>query len=338
MSTGAKILGFGKALPSKVVTNKDLEELFDTTDEWITQRTGIKERRVLDTEKGENATNLAAKAAKSALEQSQKLNPDKSISFEDIDLVICSTATSDNLFPSTACMVLKELGIEAAAFDLSAACSGFVYALNVANGFIKTGQYQNILIVSVDLMSRYVDWGDRRTAIIFGDGAGAAIVSADNKDMLASFHLGAKADADGALCLKNTYSAYPIKASEIQEKPEMVHMDGQAVYQFAVKALPKSIEEACKTISLDPSTLSWVVPHQANMRIISSAAKRLGVSLEKFICNIDRYGNTSSASIPIAFHEAIEDGRIKPSSNGSQKIAIAGFGAGLTWGAAVLDF
>ena len=287
--------------------------------------------------RGENATSLAADAARSALEQSKKLNPDSDISFEDIDLVICSTATSDNLFPSTACMVLKELGIEqAAAFDLSAACSGFVYALNVANGFIKTGQYKNILIVSVDLMSRYVDWADRRTAIIFGDGAGAALVTASDKDMLEAFHLGARPDVDGSLCLKNTYSAYPIKADDITEKPEMVHMDGQAVYQFAVKALPEAIEKACEVSKLDPATLAWVVPHQANMRIISSAAKRLGVNLDKFICNIDRYGNTSSASIPIAFYEAIEEGRIRPS--GEQKIAIAGFGAGLTWGAAILNF
>lgn len=340
MKVGSKILAFGKALPKKVVTNTDLEVLMDTSDEWITQRTGIKERRVVDESAGENATSLAAEAAKSCFEQAEKLNPRLKFNPNDIDLIICSTATSDNLFPSTACMVQTLLGIEScAAFDIAAACTGFIYALNIADNFIKAGQYKNILVLSVDLMSRYVDWSDRRTAVIFGDGAGAVLLTAvpEEEASFKSFYLNAKADKDMALYLKNTRSHYPVKAEDIDVKPEMVSMNGQAVYQFAVKALPESIEKACVQANVDPSSIDWVVPHQANYRILESAAKRFNLSMDKFICNIEKYGNTSSASIPIAFYEAIEEGRIVKGSK-KQTIAMAGFGAGMTWGAAIIQF
>ena len=340
MSMGSKILAFGKAVPSKVVTNNDLATIMDTSDEWITKRTGIKERRVVDESKGENATTLSAAAARAAFEQMKKLSPEENLDVSDIDLLICSTATSDHLFPSTACMVQAELGIEScAAFDISAACSGFVYALNIADSFIKSGQFKNVLIVSVDLMSRYVDWGDRSTAVLFGDGAGAAIVKAvpSEEASFKAFYLNAKADKDGSLFLKNTYSSYPVKADDIDIKPDTVCMNGKAVYQFAVQALPDAIEKACTAADVDPSTIDWVVPHQANYRILESAAKRFGLSMDKFICNIDRYGNTSSASIPIAFYEAIEDGRIVKNGK-KQTVVMAGFGAGLTWGATVIEF
>jgi 3-oxoacyl-[acyl-carrier-protein] synthase-3 len=340
MNIGSKILAFGKALPKKVVTNFDLESLMDTSDDWITQRTGIKERRVADESIGENSTTLAAAAAKSCFEQAKKLNPEFDIKPSDIDLIICSTATSDNLFPSTACMVQPLLGIESCAgFDISAACTGFIYALNIADTFIKSGQYKNVLVLSVDLMSRYVDWSDRRTAVIFGDGAGAVLLTAvpEADASFKGFYLNAKADKDQALYLKNTRSHYPVKAEDIDTKPEMVSMNGQAVYQFAVKALPESIEQACAKANINPSSIDWVVPHQANYRILESAAKRFNLPMEKFICNIEKYGNTSSASIPIAFHEAIEEGRIVKNGK-KQTIAMAGFGAGMTWGAAVIEF
>ena len=340
MQFGSKILAFGKAVPEKVVTNNDLTKLMDTSDDWITKRTGIKERRVVDESKGENATSLSAAAARSAFEQMKKLNPEENLGLSDIDLLICSTATSDNLFPSTACLVQSELGIAScAAFDISAACSGFIYALNIADSLIKSGQFKNALIVSVDLMSRYVDWGDRRTAVLFGDGAGAAILKSvpEAESSFRSFYLNAKGDKEGSLFLKNTYSNYPVKAEDIDTKPEMVSMNGQAVYQFAVKALPDAIENACKAADIDPADIDWVVPHQANYRILESAAKRFGLSMDKFICNIDRFGNTSSASIPIAFYEAIEDGKIRKQSE-PQTIAIAGGGAGLTWGASIINF
>ncbi len=340
MSMGSKILAFGKAVPEKVVTNDDLAKIMDTSDEWITKRTGIKERRVVDESKGEGATSLAADAARAAFKQAKKINPEDEIDVNDIDLLICSTATSDHLFPSTACMVQEELGIEScAAFDISAACSGFVYAMNIADSFIKSGQYKNVLIVSVDIMSRYVDWGDRSTAVLFGDGAGAVLLKAVPSEYASfkSFYLNAKADKDRSLFLKNTYSSYPVKADEIDIKPDMVCMNGKAVYQFAVHALPDAIEKACEAAFVDPSTIDWVVPHQANYRILEGAAKRFGLSMDKFICNIDLYGNTSSASIPIAFYEAIEDGRIVKNGK-KQKIVMAGFGAGLTWGATVIEF
>ena len=340
MNIGSKILAFGKALPTKVVTNFDLESLMDTSDEWITQRTGIKERRVVDESKGENATSLAAAAAESCFKQAEKLNPGLNFNRNDIDLIICSTATSDNLFPSTACMVQNLLGIDScAAFDISAACTGFIYALNIADNFIKSGQYKNVLVLSVDLMSRYVDWADRRTAVIFGDGAGAVLLTAvsESEASFKSFYLNAKADKDLVLCLKNTRSQYPVKAVDIDTKPEMVEMNGQAVYHFAVKALPESIEQACIRAKVDPSTIDWVVPHQANYRILESAAKRFNLAMDKFICNIEKYGNTSSASIPIAFYEAIEEGKIVKNGK-KQLIAMAGFGAGMTWGATLIEF
>jgi 3-oxoacyl-[acyl-carrier-protein] synthase-3 len=341
MQASGKILGFGKAVPETVVTNHDLEEILDTSDEWISKRTGIKERHVINEELGEGATMLATKAARSCFEQIKRLHPQLEFDpTEHIDLIICSTATSDALFPSTACMVQGELGIkDAGAFDIMAACSGFVYALNIADNFIKSGQYRNILIVSVDIMSRYVDWGDRRTAILFGDGAGAAVLSASHDEKgLSGFYLRSEADIKGSLKLKNTYSKYPVKACDIDIKPEMVEMDGQAVYQFAVKALPDALEQACKRAEMETSEIDWVVPHQANYRIIESAAKRVGISPDRFIMNIHKYGNTSSASIPIAFYDAIEEGKIVYDEHKTQNIALAGFGAGLTWGGCILKF
>lgn len=331
MPFGAKILSFGRAVPETVVTNNDLEKLFETSDEWIIKRTGIKERRVIDPEKGESATSLASLAARRALE-SAKIKP------QELDLIICATATGDYLFPSTACMVQKELGLsQGAAFDVSAACTGYIYALNTAYNFIYSGQSKKVLVLGVDLMSKYIDWGDRRTAVIFGDGAGATLLEAcpEMDNQFKSFYLRSEGDAKDCLSLPSVSSHYPLKSEEIEPKPFMVNMDGQTVYQFAVVAMPEAIEEACKKAGIKPEDLDLVVPHQANIRIIESASKRLKIPLEKFICNIDRFGNTSAASIPIAYDEAFEQGKI---SRDMKKIAFVGFGAGLTWGACILEF
>jgi 3-oxoacyl-[acyl-carrier-protein] synthase III len=333
---GAKIIGWGRALPNRVVTNFDLEKLFDTSDEWITQRTGIKERRIADATAGETAISLGARAGLQAIEAADiKIEP------EQIDLIICATATGDYLFPSTSCMIQHELAAtNAVAFDISAACTGFIFALNNAYNFIKSGQFKNVLVIGVDLMSRFCDWSDRSTAIIFGDGAGAALLTATSfeDDQFKPFYIKSRGDSACSLYVKNIGNEYPIAASAMTNKPEMVYMDGQSVYQFAVKAVPEALQEACDLAGIQPSEIDYVVPHQANLRIIDSAAKRLKIPLERFICNIDRYGNTSAASIPIAFSEALELGKIIRPHGKKLKIALVGFGAGLTWGATIIEF
>jgi 3-oxoacyl-[acyl-carrier-protein] synthase III len=335
---GAKIVGWGSGLPEKVVTNFDLEKLFDTSDEWIVQRTGIKERRIVDPDKGENAVSLGSEAAVNALNSSEKYHHTK-INPEDIDLIICATATGDYLFPSTACLIQQKIGaINATAYDLSAACSGFIFALNSAYNYIKVGQYKNVLVVGVDIMSRFTDWSDRTTAILFGDGAGACLLTQADEDSFKSFFIKSKGDVDCVLNVPNTGGKYPLAADQITEKQRMVYMEGQAVYQFAVKAVPEALEQACTKAGIKPQEIDWFIPHQANMRIIQSAAKRFKIPLEKFICNIDHFGNTSAASIPIAMDEALQNGTIKFDSIKKQKFAMVGFGAGLTWGASVVEF
>jgi 3-oxoacyl-[acyl-carrier-protein] synthase III len=335
---GAKIVGWGSGLPKKVVTNFDLEKLFETSDEWIFQRTGIKERRIVDPDKGENAVSLGAEAAVNALNSSVKYN-DSQIKPEDIDLIICATATGDYLFPSTACLIQEKIGaVNATAYDLSAACSGFIFALNSAYNYIKVGQYKNVLVVGVDIMSRFTDWSDRTTAILFGDGAGACLLTQSDEDCFKSFFIKSKGDKECVLNVPNNGGRYPLAADQITEKQRMVYMEGQAVYQFAVRAVPEALEQACLKAGVEPQEIDWFIPHQANMRIIQSAAKRFKIPLEKFICNIDHFGNTSAASIPIAMDEALENGTIKFDPNKRQKLALVGFGAGLTWGASVLEF
>lgn len=335
MQFGAEIIGFGRSVPQKVITNHDLEELFETNDDWISKRTGIRQRRVVDPEQNETATELGLRAAKQAIQDAA--DNKYSIQAEEIDLVICATATGDNLFPSTACLIQAQLGaVNAAAFDVSAACSGYIYALTIAYNFIKNGTYKNILIVAVDLMSKYVDWSDRRAAVIFGDGAGASLIRSvsESEDKIKSLYIKSKGDINGDLQLKNNCSYYPQKESN--DKAAVVNMNGRAVYEFAVKAMPEAITEACKKANIEPKDLDFVVPHQANQRITESSAKRLGISLDKFICNIDKYGNTSAASIPLAFSEALEQGKIPRGKK--LKIAMVGFGAGLTWGASIIEF
>jgi 3-oxoacyl-[acyl-carrier-protein] synthase-3 len=280
---GAKIVGWGSGLPKRVVTNFDLEKLFDTSDEWITQRTGIKERRIVDADAGENAVSLGVDAAISALKSSAKYG-DTELKAEDIDLIICATATPDYLFPSTACLIQEKIGAtNAVAFDLSAACSGFIFALNSAYNYIKVGQYKNVLVVGVDIMSRYCDWSDRSASILFGDGAGSCLLTASDEDAFKSFFIKSKGDVECVLSVPNMGNHYPQAAADIDVKPQMVHMEGQAVYQFAVKAVPEALENACAQAGVQPQEIDWFIPHQANMRIIQSAAKRFKIPLEKFV-------------------------------------------------------
>ena len=341
MQYGAKIIGWGRALPEKVVTNFDLEKLFDTTNDWIVQRTGIKERRVVDpTKPEETAVSLGCISALKAIESAKKYQG-IDVKPEDIDLIICSTATGDFLFPSTACLIQSKLGAtKAAAFDISAACTGFIYGLNTAYNFIQSGQCKNVLVIAVDLMSKFVDWEDRKTAIIFGDGSGAALITSTSleKNCMHPFYIRSAGDEQCSLFLKNQGSHYPVAQKDITETREMVFMDGPAVYEFAVKAVPDALDKACELSGIKPEQIDYLVPHQANVRIINSAARRLGLASDKVIVNIDRYGNTSAASIPIALDEALEQGRIKYREDGNTlKIALVGFGAGLTWGATIIE-
>ena len=340
MQYGAKISGWGRALPKRVVTNFDLEKLFDTTDEWITQRTGIKQRHIADPDAGETAASLGAQAARNAIANAQKYSSIQVLP-EEIDLIICATATGDNLFPATACVIQRDIGaMNAAAFDMSAACTGFIFALNTAYNYIRTGQCKHVLVIGVDLMSKFVDWADRGSAIIFGDGAGACLLTATSfeEDAFNPFYIKSRGEEVCSLFVPIVANKYPVAAADITAKPQMVYMDGKTVYEFAVKAVPEALEEACKLAGLEPSDIDYFIPHQANMRIIQGAAKRFKIPIEKFICNIDRYGNTSAASIPIAMDEALELGSVKREPGKKLKLALVGFGGGLTWGAVVLEF
>lgn len=337
---GAKIISWSRALPERVVTNNDLAQILDTDDEWIVKRTGIKERRIADPAKAETATDLGAMAAKFALANAEKYSQTK-IDATEIDLIICATATGDFVFPSTACMIQDRIGASnAAAFDMSAACTGFVFAMNTAYNYIQSGQFKNIMVIGVDLMSKYIDWADRGTAVIFGDGAGACIISATDEadDCFHSFYIKSRGDTEMSLYADAVANQYPVAAVDITNKPAMVQMNGKAVYEFAVKAVPEALEAAIEQAGFQVDEIDYFIPHQANIRIVQSAARRLKISMDKFICNIDRYGNTSAASIPIAFDEACELGQIKREPGKKLKLAFVGFGAGLTWGATVLEF
>ena len=308
---GTRIVGTGVYLPKEILTNFDLEKMVDTSDEWITTRTGIKERRIA---KEESVVEMAKGASLEALE-SAKLNP------EDIDLILVATLTPEKRFPSTACLLQAELGSkEGYAFDISAACSGFIYALEVADGLIKSGKVEKALVVGAEKLSETVDWSDRSTCVLFGDGAGAVVLerSEDESDILAS-----KMFSDGSLwdILYADNCGY-------------IKMKGRELFKVAVR----NMEEACRKVleeaGVSPEEVDLVVPHQANVRIINSLMERLGIPKERAFVNIDRYGNTSAASIPIALHEAVQEGRLKR----GDLVLLTAMGGGLTWGATLLRY
>ncbi|WAM30886.1 beta-ketoacyl-ACP synthase III [Caldicellulosiruptor naganoensis] len=327
MAQNVKILSTGRYVPDRVLTNYDLEKMVDTSDEWITQRTGIKERRIVDGTT--STTDLAVRAAKNAMDKAGIL-PD------DIDLVIVATVTPEMFFPSTACLVQKELKLKNAfAFDISAACSGFIYAMAIATHFIQNGFCKNALVIGADALSRITNWSDRSTCVLFGDGAGAAILSSSDEQGILGFELGSDGE-NGLLLYCHAFGLSDVTYSQVKENPNFrkIYMEGNEVYKFAVKIMPYAVEEVLEKVGLSSSDIDVFIPHQANIRIIESAAKRLKIPMEKVFVNLHKYGNTSAASIPIALDEAVEEGRIKK----GDKVVLVGFGGGLTWASTVIKW
>ena len=321
------IIGLGSYVPEKILTNKDLEAMVETSDEWIVDRTGIKERRIADSETA--TSDLACQAALRALE-------DAKVKAEDIDLIIVATATPDMTFPSTACLVQSRLGaVNAAAFDLAAGCSGFVYSLVVGTQFVKSGVYKKVLVIGAETLSKILDWTDRNTCVLFGDGAGAAVLGeVEAAYGVLGFELGADGSGGELLKLPAGGSRLPASEATVAERLHYVHMNGNDVFKFAVKVMGEAAAKALENAGLSPSDIDCLIPHQANNRIIQSAAKRLKVPMEKVMVNVEKYGNTSAASIPIALNEAVRSGKVKR----DDIVVVVGFGAGLTWASCVLKW
>lgn len=309
---GVEITGIGMYVPPRVITNQDLEKILDTSDEWITTRTGIKERRIA--EEWEKTSDLSKKASEEAINSAN-------INKSDIQAVIVATSTPDMIFPSTAALLADKLGLKKPmAFDISAACSGFIYALTIANSFIKSGQFENVLVVGAEVFSRIIDWEDRSTAVIFGDGAGAVVLSKTEND---SDILSTVMHSDGS----HGNSLYcPVG--------EKLRMKGRETFKLAIKSMEESSLQALKEANLTLNDIDLVIPHQANIRIIDALAERLKLDKSKVFSNIHKYGNTSAASIPIAFYEAVKEKRINKGDN----ILFTAFGGGLTWGSIVLKY
>ena len=318
-------LGTGYYLPEKVLTNADLEKIVETSDEWITERTGIKERRLAEDDVP--MSTLAQKAAERALENA-------GVKAEELDLIIVATLTSDRIIPSTACMLQTRLGAtHAAAFDLSAACSGFVYAAMTASQFIKTGVYKKALVVGAETLSKYINWEDRNTCVLFGDGAGAAVLGqVEDGYGILSFDLGSDGSGGDAIQIPSSGSLMPVSKESIDKRLNLIHMDGRETFKFAVKTMGRTVETSLKKIDMPKEQIDWLVPHQANIRIIQSAAKRLSMPMEKVVVNIHKYGNMSAACIPIALAEAAAEKRFKK----GDIVALSGFGAGLTWASCIM--
>ena len=318
----ARIIGTGSAVPEQIVTNEDLSKIVETSDEWISSRSGIKERRVA---KEENTTSLAILAGKTALENA-------GVTAEEIEVIIVATCTPDYFFPNTACQVQEAIGAKhAVAFDLSAACSGFLFALSTAQAYIKGGIYQKALIIGAETMSKMIDWSDRSTCVLFGDGAGAAVVSAEETGVL---ELVQKSNGAGKGVLSCKARETRNLLNHESETKEYLYMEGQPVFKFAVKTVPECVEEVLKKAEVKKEEIRYYILHQANSRIIQSVAKRLKEPEEKFPMNLSLYGNTSAASIPILLDEMNRNGML----NRGDKLVLSGFGAGLTWGAVLLEW
>jgi 3-oxoacyl-[acyl-carrier-protein] synthase-3 len=322
---GAILTGTGSALPEKRLTNDDLATMVDTNDAWIVQRTGIKERRIAG--EGETTASLATAAARKALDSA-------GIAASELDLIIVATITPEMVFPSTACFVAASLGLNSTpAFDMSAACSGFIYAANVAANFIKAGQYKTVMVIGAETLSRIIDYTDRASCILFGDGAGAVILQRSNDASKGLVYASLHADGNGAEAMKcMPGSRHPICSDLLTTRDQYIKLKGREVYKFAVTKFAELIEDAMRVAELSRDDLKLIIPHQVNQRIIDSAMEKLEMGPEKAHVNIDRYGNTSAASIPIALDEAMRAGRL---SAGDAVVFVA-FGAGLTWANAVL--
>ncbi|ADM69683.2 MULTISPECIES: beta-ketoacyl-ACP synthase III [Paenibacillus] len=319
------VIGTGKYVPEKILTNKDLEAIVETSDEWIVSRTGIQERHIAAPEQA--TSDLAYEAAIKALESA-------GMTAQDLDLIIVATVTPDMAFPSTACILQDKLGAKgAAAFDLSAACSGFVYGLATATSFIKTGIYNNALIIGADCLSRITDYTDRNTCVLFGDGAGAVVIGEVPEGRgFQSFDLGAEGAGGSLLKLEAGGSRLPASADTLENKQHYIYMNGREVFKFAVRVMGTATVDVLEKAGLSKDDIDLFVPHQANVRIIQSAMQRLDLPEEKVVVNVHKYANTSAASIPLALVEAAEEGRMKE----GDRVLMVGFGGGLTWGASVL--
>ena len=316
--TYSKIIGTGSYLPEKILTNQDLESIVDTNDSWIRTRTGIEQRHIAAD--NEMASDLAVNACLKAIESAD-------ISVDKIDLIIVATTTPDMTFPSTACILQNKLGMkDCPAFDVQAVCSGFVYALATADMFIRAGKYKTALVVGTEIYSRLLDWSDRSTCVLFGDGAGAVLITKSDQPGILSSHLHANGSYYNSLSLpgKNSHG-------KIQGNP-FVTMEGNTVFKFAVKVMEEIVYEALSENNLQISDIDWLIPHQANIRIIRSTAKKLGIPMEKVVTTIAKHGNTSAASIPLALDMAVRDKRIKP----NQYVLLEGVGGGFTWGAVLI--
>lgn len=320
-----KIAGVGYCVPETAITNADLTKLYDTSDEWIYTRTGIKERRVVSGE--ESAIDLGYKAALNAIEKSK-------INIEDIDLIIAASSAPPDLYPAMACRIQDRLGIKnIPAFDVTAACSGLIYTLSMAKAYISSGMYKTVLIIAADNNSRLCDWEDRSVSILFGDGAGAVVATAsdDGVDDILAIDIRADGSIGEFITLPLVGQNCPLVAP-CSVKPPHVKMNGKEVYKFAVKIVPHYIEKCLEMAKMTPEDVDYLIPHQANQRIIEAIQQRLGYSDEKVISNIMYYGNTSAASVPIALAEGVESGKVKLPSTA----ILCGFGAGMTWGVAIV--
>lgn len=314
----SKIIGVGSYLPKHVLTNKDLEKSLDTTDAWITSRTGIKERHIVSVD--ELTSDLAFEAAKNAINNAD-------IETSKIDLIIVATTTPDKIFPSTACSVQTKLGIKnCPAFDIQAVCSGFIYALSIADNFIKTNSANNVLVIGADSMSKITDYSDRSNAILWGDGGGAVVISSSNTKGILSTHIHADGQHEELLHVPKK-----IIDNKIQET---IEMEGSQVFKIAVNTLDKIVDETLLANQLRKEDIDWLVPHQANIRILEATAKKLEMSMDKVIVTIDQHGNTSAASIPLALDVGIKTNKIKP----GHLILMEAFGGGFTWGSALIRF
>ncbi|MCD5414847.1 MAG: ketoacyl-ACP synthase III [Clostridiales bacterium] len=322
-----KISGTGSCLPSNVVTNFDLEKIMNTTDEWIRSRTGIESRRIADEKTA--TSDLSTVAARRALE-------DANLNAEDVDLIIVATITPDMMFPSTACIVQKNIGAsKAAAFDIEAACSGFLYALSIGEQFIKGGVYKNALIIGAETLSKIMDWEDRNTSVVFGDGAGAVVIkkTTESGGILSSC-LGADGSKGDVLTQPAGGSRIPATHGSIKDKLHYIKMEGNEVFRFAVRIMGKAAVEALKLSNIKLEDIDFLIPHQANIRIIEAAAKRLNLSKDKVYMNLDKYGNMSAASVPVALDEASKKGLLKK----EDIVVLVAFGGGLTWASTVVKW
>ena len=323
INMGTRIIGTGSSLPKAVVTNDDLSKIMDTSDEWISSRTGIRERHLA---KEETTASMSTEAARRAMENA-------GVTAQEIDLIIVGTVSADHVTPACACEVQAAIGaVDAVAFDINAACSGFMFALNIAHAYLQTGAYKTALIIGAETLSKIMDWSDRSTCVLFGDGAGAAIVRADARNSLLAFDQGSDGVKGSVLACPNRSNNNPL--IETSKELSYVHMDGQEVYKFAVTTVPASLQRTIQAAGLTVEDIDYFILHQANIRILQAVAKRLKVSEDKFPISLDHCGNISAASVPILLDEMNRQGLLKS----GMRIALAGFGGGLTWASAVLEW